>query len=55
MKQNKITPALWYHTKDGKIESVIKYYKTIFKNNFKAKSTIPLGKTPSGYAEMCST
>lgn len=54
MKENKITPALWYHTKDGKIESVIKYYKTIFKNNFKAKSTIPLGNTPSGYAEMCN-
>ena len=52
MKNDKITPALWYHTEDGKIEHVINYYKSIFKNKFKIKSITPLGETPSGYAEM---
>ena len=52
--KKKITPALWYHTIDGKIEHVIHYYKSIFKNKFKQESTIPLGETPSGYTEMCN-
>lgn len=54
MKKNKITPALWYHTQDGKIHHVLDYYKSIFKNKFKAGISIPLGETPSGYTEMCN-
>jgi predicted 3-demethylubiquinone-9 3-methyltransferase (glyoxalase superfamily) len=54
MTQNKITPALWYHTKDGKMLLVTDYYTTIFGDQFTAEKPMPLGETPSGYAEMCS-
>ncbi len=54
MANNKITPAFWYHTKDGKAQEVIDYYSEIFENNFKAESPISLGKTPSGYTELCN-
>lgn len=54
MKYDKITPALWYHTEDGKIEHVINYYKSIFKSKYKSEGVIPLGKTPGGYTEMCN-
>jgi predicted 3-demethylubiquinone-9 3-methyltransferase (glyoxalase superfamily) len=54
MTQNKITPALWFNTIDGKLEEVTNYYKNIFGDNFSAKQTISLGQTPSGYAEMCN-
>jgi len=54
MAQNKISGALWYHTPDGKFNHVLNYYKDIFENNFEAGGIIPLGKTPSGYAEMCN-
>lgn len=54
MMQNKITPSLWFHNHDGKLNAVIDYYTTIFKDNFKASNPIPLGDTPSGNAEMCN-
>jgi predicted 3-demethylubiquinone-9 3-methyltransferase (glyoxalase superfamily) len=54
MKQNKTTHALWFNAEDGKSEHVITYYKNIFGDNFEAKNSIPLGETPSGYAEMCN-
>jgi len=54
MKQNKITPALWFNSIDGKLEEVTNYYKNIFGDDFSAKQTISLGQTPSGYAEMCN-
>lgn len=54
MRQNKIIPALWYHTGDGKMKHVTDYYSQIFENNFMAGSPIPLGETPSGYTEMCN-
>lgn len=54
MTHNKITPALWYHTNDGKMKHVINYYKAIFGNDFDAGTEIPLGETPSGYTEMCN-
>jgi len=54
MSQNKITPALWYHTEDGKVKHVLEYYAKIFESNFEVGSPMPLGETPSGYAEMCS-
>ena len=54
MSYNKITPALWYYTKDGKMKNVIEYYKEIFEDNYEEGSITPLGKTPSGYAEMCN-
>jgi predicted 3-demethylubiquinone-9 3-methyltransferase (glyoxalase superfamily) len=54
MKQNKITPALWFTATDGKAEHVITYYKNIFEDNFKAGHITPLGHTPSGNAEMCT-
>ncbi|MFN8240259.1 MAG: VOC family protein [Bacteroidales bacterium] len=53
MKQNKITPSLWYHTSDGRVKSVTDYYSRIFDKQFEAGETIPLGDTPSGYTEMC--
>ena len=52
--ENKITSALWFHTQDGKIQTVIDYYSTIFRNNFEFEISIPLGETPSGYTEMCT-
>lgn len=54
MIHNKITPALWYHTEDGKMNHVTNYYKLIFDNDFDAGNIIPLGETPSGYTEMCN-
>jgi predicted 3-demethylubiquinone-9 3-methyltransferase (glyoxalase superfamily) len=54
MTQNKITPALWFNSIDGKLEEVTNYYKNIFGDNFSTKQTISLGQTPSGYAEMCN-
>ncbi len=51
---NKITPALWFHTSDGKMKHVLDYYQSIFENEFEAGHLIPLGETPSGYAEMCN-
>lgn len=49
---NKITPALWFHTEDGKMQAVTDYYSEIFGSDFVAESPMPLGDTPSGYAEM---
>lgn len=54
MNQNKITPALWFHTIDGKSKHLITYYKNVFEDNFIATNIIPLDETPSGYAEMCT-
>lgn len=54
MKQNKTTPALWFNSLNGKIEHVTSYYKKIFGEDFSANNVIPLGETPSGYAEMCN-
>lgn len=54
MSQNKITPALWYHTKDGKMKHLTDYYSKIFETNFIADNPIPLGETPSGYTELCN-
>lgn len=50
---NPISLALWFHTQDGSISEVLSYYKNIFWENFTSGNTIPLGQTPSGYAEMC--
>lgn len=50
--QNKSTPALWFHTDDGKMNQVTDYYSKIFDANFTAANPWPLGETPSGYAEM---
>lgn len=55
MIQNKITPALWFHSKDGKMKHVNDYYQKIFENNFIAGNTIPLGETPGGYSEMSNS
>ena len=54
MTQNKITPALWFHTEDGKMKHVTDYYTKIFEYDFVSDSPIPLGETPSGYTEMCN-
>lgn len=51
--QNKITPNIWFNTSNGKISSVLDYYKEIFAADFKAGQIIPLGDTPSGNSEMC--
>ena len=54
MTKNKITPALWFHTKSGSMQEVIGYYSKIFEDDFKIVSTHALGQTPSGNAEMCN-
>lgn len=53
MNQNKIVPCLWFHTAAGEMREVTQYYKNIFGENFQVGGVIPLGKTPSGNAEMC--
>jgi predicted 3-demethylubiquinone-9 3-methyltransferase (glyoxalase superfamily) len=50
----KITPALWFHTEDGKLGEVTSYYKSVFGSNFEAEAPVSLGETPSGYAEMAN-
>jgi len=47
-----LTPALWFHTHDGTIRTVLDYYQTIFSSHCIIESIIPLGETPSGNAEM---
>jgi predicted 3-demethylubiquinone-9 3-methyltransferase (glyoxalase superfamily) len=54
MEHNKITPALWYHTNDGRAKDVTEYYSHIFTNDFQSENSIPLGETPSGYTELCT-
>lgn len=54
MTQKKITPALWYHTEDGKMKHIIDYYAQIFENNFVASNPMSLGETISGHTEMCN-
>jgi len=54
MSTNKITPVLWFHSKDGKMKHVTDYYATIFEDNFSTGAPMPLGETPSSYTEMCN-
>ncbi|KAF5038543.1 3-demethylubiquinone-9 3-methyltransferase [anaerobic digester metagenome] len=54
MTENKITPALWFHTPDGKMSHVLDYYKRVFENDFEADAVVPLGVTPSGNTELCN-
>jgi predicted 3-demethylubiquinone-9 3-methyltransferase (glyoxalase superfamily) len=51
--RNKIVPALWFHTVDGTMASVLNYYGQIFGEDFQPSQIFSLGKTPSGNAEMC--
>lgn len=53
MKQNKITPTLWFHSPNGKMNKVTDYYKAIFEDNIEVATVFPLGETPSGNTEMC--
>jgi predicted 3-demethylubiquinone-9 3-methyltransferase (glyoxalase superfamily) len=53
MKNNKIVPCLWFSADSGKISRLIKYYKTVFGDDFEEEEVMSLGKTPSGYTEMC--
>lgn len=50
---NKITPCIWFAADGGKLNKVLEYYQNVFDENFHANAIIPLGETPSGYAEMC--
>ena len=52
MHQHKMTPALWYHANDGKLQQVIAYYAEIMGADFESDIPTPLGETPSGYAEI---
>ncbi len=49
---NKINPALWFHTHNGKLNDVLSYYKNIFADDFKSNEVFTLDETPSGYTEM---
>lgn len=53
MKNDKIIPCIWFNTNGGKLSGVIEYYKNIFGDEFAVGAIIPLGDTPTGYAEMC--
>ncbi len=53
MATNKITPALWFQTDEGKMIHVSAYYKGIFNDNIEIGDTMVLGETPSGHTEMC--
>lgn len=53
MINNKIIPNIWFKTDDGTISKILDYYKVIFEHDFEEAQIIPLGKTPSGNAEMC--
>lgn len=53
MNPDKIKPCIWFSADGGKLANILNYYQTVFGDNFHAQPTIPLGKTPSGYAEMC--
>ncbi len=48
-----IVPSVWFHTPKGKLRDVVKYYRGVFGEAFAAGSITPLGKTPSGNAELC--
>lgn len=52
MNSNKIIPSLWFTADGGNIAGVVEYYKTIFGSDFEEGTVIPLGETPTGYAEM---
>jgi hypothetical protein len=52
MSTNPIVPALWFHTDDGKIQTILDYYQVIFAENFTLNYTMPLGETPSGNSEL---
>ncbi len=53
MQTTKIVPNLWFHSEGGSISPLLSYYNTVFQDDFKAGSIIPLGETPSGLTEMC--
>jgi len=50
---NKIIVNIWFSADKGKISKIIEYYKRIFGRDFQEQQIIPLGKTPTGYTEMC--
>ena len=52
MNRNKISPCIWLTAYEGHLLPVIEYYQTVFEAAFQAGSIVPLGETPSGYAEM---
>ena len=53
MEQNKIIPSLWFSAENGQIKPILDYCQQIFDADFNSGPIIPLGDTPSGYAEMC--
>jgi predicted 3-demethylubiquinone-9 3-methyltransferase (glyoxalase superfamily) len=52
MSTNIITPSIWFHSPDGTLAAIIAYYQEIFGAYFVPGTVTPLGKTPSGNAEM---
>lgn len=53
MNNNKIIPCLWLTADGGHLSHVIAYYENVFDRNLQPGQIVPLGQTPSGYAEMC--
>ncbi|HEX7366643.1 MAG TPA: VOC family protein [Pelobium sp.] len=53
MEIKKIVPCIWLTADGGKLAKVIAYYKAVFNQNLQPGKVITLGKTPSGYTELC--
>lgn len=53
MSNNKIVPCIWVSIDGGRLANVIAYYQNVFNEQLSVGPIIPLGKTPSGNAEMC--
>ncbi len=53
MNDHKITPCVWLTADGGHLAAIVAYYQNVFDTNFQSGPIIPLGQTPSGYAEMC--
>ena len=47
-----IIPSLWFQSDEGGMQSIVDYYKAVFKYDLKVESISPLGDGPKGKSEM---
>lgn len=52
MANQKITPSIWFNNESGTLGPVFNYYKKLFGDQFQSLYLTPLGKSPSGNAEI---